>query len=70
MAYFPNGSSLERFEREVCSGCVHRSNVGKECPVIEAHVFQSQTDDLVKVILNLLVPASGRTCAMFHSESK
>lgn len=72
MAYFPNGASLERFERDVCSGCVDRSTVEKECPVITAHVMAPPVGGARRDqwLLDLLIPTNGRTCSLFYGEGR
>lgn len=72
MAYFPNGASLEQFERDVCSGCVHRDgSPGEEgCPIIAAHMLYWKKDEGARSVLNLLIPVTGRTCSSFHADGK
>lgn len=38
MAYFSNGSEGDLAERQNCGRCVHQSDSGIECPVMQLHL--------------------------------
>lgn len=66
MGYFPNGTSGEIFEANVCAKCVHEGN----CAVWDLHLFKNYDQlkdgqEQLRDALNMLIPDDTVECKMF-----
>lgn len=67
MGYFPNGSSFDAFEEDLCSRCLHH----QDCAVLDAHLLKNYDEcNNADSILHILIPQTkdklgNEKCRMF-----